>query len=397
MRRYAFVFAVMLLLFSTAQSRQYRIISNTDEGVSADRDSYGPSISHDARYVAFISDSLNLESLNSHHADFSNIYVKDLETGRLKVVPVPINHTSQVLATSISGDGLLVVAKASAYDYDYLFSKHLGSGETLVSKQDADSVKVSGDGMDWYYNDRERGGFRATTTTLPMIENPLKQTHSHTVMPGGFDIAYNGSVAQVNSLKSNSMVITTGVITVNSEVVYKTSNNAMTNSELTDTISIDASGKYVLFAEKVLSKFGDFLGCSLKLLDISEMTTEQVMIPLGLSINAALCSGESSRSAVDISDSARYILINGVQSESLGLKNTSIVLDCLTGEYAFVFVDQRGQPIDNSIMDWRSQPMLSDDGETILFASNDTRLNPDLTNTQVLVTKNPLITETANP
>lgn len=386
------LFLFALLFAASGFARDYQIISTNEAGEVAELDSYYPSVSHDSRYIAFASESDNLVELTSEYADFANIFVKDLLSGEITAIEAPLANTHQIIVPSLSANGQLVVAKASTYEDDYIFAKDLLSGESMISRQLTDTVKVAGNGASWYYNVDDVGGFRGGLSEFPTLENAIRYSNEEFYFPQAFDISGSARVVQVNSQHLlSSMPIKIDSLTLNGKVIYQTQNNSFTDNFLVDSVSINAEGTHVLFAEKAVSKFGQLLNCELKLLEISSGSIEVIMLPSELSIDNTLCGKESNQDLFDISDDTRYLLINGVEVDSLGLESSHVIIERFSSKYEFVFVDENEVPLaDLSI---HSQPILTDDGKHVVFASNDRRLSSELNNTQILITENPLFNQ----
>lgn len=389
------LFSILLLLLTTVSfARDYQIISTNGLGEVAELESRSPSISGNSRFIAFTSESGNLAELDNQHASFSNIFVKDLLTGQIIAVDVPVVNTHQTASPSISADGLMLVASASSYQFDYIFSKRLDTGESMVSKQQTNAIAISGDGLSWYYNVENEGGFRGRFREFPYLENEIEQHNGMIYLPGAFDITDNGSVVQVNQYQQTddqTHFMSSDTLVLDTKVIYRTINDMFVNNALTNTVSISANGEFVLFAKQVMSKLNQPIECVLKLIDTNNIKNIiNIDIPNELSINHAICGTEALNNAVDVSADGRFILINGVQLIEQDI-NSSILLDRLTGKYEFVFVDENGNPLTDFLL--YSSAILSDDGAYIVFTSADKRLNGQLKNSQVLITNNPLFNQ----
>lgn len=142
-------------------------LASTDaQGRAGDRDSSGGPVSNDGRHVAFVSSARNFMPGEAgpprENAATTDIYVKDLETGRLTLASADAAghqgtgpgsaYFGTSTAPSISGDGSKVAFTSYATnlvpndtnDEPDVFVKDLRSGEVVRVSTDSDGRQVSG-------------------------------------------------------------------------------------------------------------------------------------------------------------------------------------------------------------------------------------------------------------
>lgn len=125
------------------QSGDAKLVSVTSDGTEADGPSYGPSISGNGRYVAFLSNAPNLGSSEFFSATSAEVFVHDTQTGETKQVSAAADGTDSNSANydpSISTDGRHVAFASRATNLDPIVNNQ--KINILVKDLNTDSVEL---------------------------------------------------------------------------------------------------------------------------------------------------------------------------------------------------------------------------------------------------------------
>jgi Tol biopolymer transport system component len=127
-----------------------RLVSKTSEGVPADGDSYDPSISGSGRFVAFYSDAPNLPGRDAYR----DVYIHDRETGTTRLVSKTsdgVSANGDSSGPSISRSGRFVAFHSDATNlpgrdvYADVYVHDRESGTTRLVSKSSEGVPANGD------------------------------------------------------------------------------------------------------------------------------------------------------------------------------------------------------------------------------------------------------------
>jgi beta-glucanase (GH16 family) len=303
------------------QTGTLQLVSQTTAGQQADRDSYSPSISADGRHVAFMSYATNLVAGSSNVASGGNdtngttdVFVKDLTTGELKLVSqtgAGVLGNGYSDGPSISADGLHVVFRSIA--------SNLLPGASNVATGATDTNGTS----DIFVKDLQTNQLQLVTQT------------SYGVQANGY--------SEFASISSNGRYVAFSSQATN---LVPGSNNVAPGAT-------DANGTgYDVF--------------------LKDLQTGELKL---VSQSASGQQGNSSSLLPSISDDGRYVAFlsgsgNLVANDPNGSAADIFVKDIQTGEVHLITYDTAGGA-QNGYADW---PQLSHDGRFVSFYSYSTDL-----------------------
>jgi alpha-tubulin suppressor-like RCC1 family protein len=147
------------VFFYDTQTGEMEMISIASDGTQGNGDSTEPSMSADGRYVAFASNSTNLDPVATNGG--YHVYVRDRQTDVTELISygtggVDLDPGTEAYGPSMSADGRYVTFSSNSTNLDpnadngqyqiYLYDRQTGTTE-LVSK---DNLGVQGDGLSDY-------------------------------------------------------------------------------------------------------------------------------------------------------------------------------------------------------------------------------------------------------
>jgi uncharacterized repeat protein (TIGR01451 family) len=176
------------------------LASTADDGTKGDSDSVDASLSADGAAVAFTSFATNLDAGDTD--DLSDVYLKDLPTGDLKLASTAGDGTKGNASSfdpSLSSDGTAVAFDSFATNLDAadqdafadIYVKDLGTGNLVLASTATDGTKGNGDSIIPSLSaDGRKVGFLSSSTNLdPADTDPTWDVYVKDVATGAISLA----------------------------------------------------------------------------------------------------------------------------------------------------------------------------------------------------------------
>jgi WD40-like Beta Propeller Repeat len=328
-------------------------VSVDSQGIEANGQSTGPSISTDGRYVAFTSSASNL--VDGDNAEFTtyHAFLKDLVTGEVRRISSGRGvDSANVVHTAISDDGRFVAfnAPGGAMVYDRNAGEFLGVGG-LVGDMSGDGRFLAVAGFASHLRDLTTGD----SEPLPAGSRAAS-------------LSYDGRF--VAHIDSEGRVAVLGRETGATEIVGV--NDAGEAIGLNSWPSISNDGRYVAFQSQAPNIVaGDTL-------DTPDIFVRDRLAGKTILISKDANGLPSGGVLPQISANGRRIVYT---SSYFAVKGRLLLHDLDTGITEKVGVNSLGEEANDSVPGVSQAPQdVSGDGRFIVFESNATNLVPDDTN-----------------
>ncbi len=334
-------------------------VSVASDGTQGNGDSYGPAISDDGRYVAFMSNASNLVS-----ADTNNVYdvfVHDRLTGQtirasVSTEGIQGNNESGLFGVAISGDGRYVAFNSSA--------------NNLVA-DDTNNI------WDVFVHDLVTGNTERISIASDGTQAVAGSGNPSISLDGRFVAFQSGANNLVPGDTNNQLdVFVYDRVNRQTSRVSVASDGTQANDLSGHNVVISANGRYVIFdsyASNLVS--GD--NNNQEDAFVHDMLTGDTV---RVSVASDGTQGNSIYYGVSISADGRFAAFTSLASNLVdGDTNNQgdvFVHDTQTGPTILVSVDSNGLQ-GNALS---SQPWLSADGRYVIFGSASSNLVPNDTN-----------------